>query len=144
MQWEFVIAPPKKETVERLSTLSHEDIQFIAFVVGEDSTGNQIINGFVRTTRRVRVNILRNIIGPAIIANISSKNSYIILEEIQMNPTFFVSGDVESTVYEVVCKNIAELKQKINHHRDDLKKNHSAIIARHPNILLINPSIKVN
>lgn len=85
-QWSFTIPSFTASTIERLSNLPSDKVVYTTFAIVDDDTGKRYIQGYVKTTRRVRATALVRIIGLAFYTVCSTADSVAsVLTEIAMN-----------------------------------------------------------
>jgi hypothetical protein len=126
-QWSFTLPHFTSADIVRFSNLPAEDVLYITFATCNDDTGNSHLQGFVKTTRRCRVNTLIRLLGYASFNIISTPTSVKdTLMEIQMNPSFIESGDASTCNRSGYRSDLASFKAdvKAGFSTDQLKTKH--------------------
>lgn len=94
-QWSLTLPSFTNHDIDNLSNLiTHADVRYVTFTICEDDTGNRYLHGLIKTVRRCRIGILRNLVGPAIFS-ISDRPSDTLLD-IQMNAFQEFGADARS------------------------------------------------
>ena len=85
LQWGFTMASFDDATIDRLSRLPREEVVYMTFAICDDDTGNQYLQGFVKTVRCLHVCRLTRLIGPVCFSILTHSNISNILAEIRLN-----------------------------------------------------------
>lgn len=115
--------------INHLSHLPPKDVSYTTFAVLVDDTGKHYIQGYLKTTRRLRLLSLKRLIGPAIMSMCARPTD--VLLEIQLN-NFFEFGEDDRT--KIFRQELAGLKQDIKSGvtYDQLLKTTPHICSRNP------------
>ena len=139
MQWAFTLTAFTNKDIVRLSMLSSEEILYITFAVIADDTGNQYLQGYIKTSSRFRVGKLVKLMGFTIYSIVSTSGAVTnLLTEIQLNQEVFEFRDP------MVCNragqrnDIAMFKRSVDSGAFSfnlLKVIHSKICENHPGLV---------
>ena len=108
-QWSFTYHRFDTMVINRLSRLPPAHIKYITFAVFDNDTGNRYLQGFIKVFRRVRVDLLRTLIGPALFGIASPSD---ILVEIRTQHTFHEFGDIPLQ-HRAFCDEIDGFKRNV-------------------------------
>lgn len=144
-QWSFTLPSFSSEDIDRISSLPSTDVLYITFAIRDDDTGRSFLQGFVKTTRRCRVNLLVRLIGWGIFTICPTPTCVRqIMMDIQMNRSFKEFGDVAAAQFQGFRKDVIAFKTSAaaGLNIDELKTLYPNICARYPGLVLkcITPS----
>lgn len=135
-QWGFVIpmSLTTTATVDHLSNLSiNKDALYVAFAICNDDSGNSYLQGYVKTSRRCRVGVVKSLIGQAIFTNTPYAPDVLI--EIYLKPNFKESGDAGKEAK--FRENVTSFKYfaSANYTIDQLMESFPHICTRYPGVV---------
>lgn len=136
--WSFVIPSHDEDVVTKLKNLTNADVVYAAMAICKDDTGNNFIQGFIRTHVRARVTGLTKIIGPAIFTVCSTPNSVKdILMEIKMWDHFEV-GDLNWTTVNGYHSDLSAFKEAADSGAsiEILEAMHPKVFKNYPGLVL--------
>jgi hypothetical protein len=112
VQWTFTLPSFSDADIERLLTLPPEYINYVAFAIRDDDTGNHYLQGIlIKTAHRCRVAYLVRLIGYGLWSVCSSPATVtLILTEIQTSPGFKEYSKVGTALTQGFRKDLASFK----------------------------------
>lgn len=100
------------DDIKRLSNLPEKHVLYIAFSVEKDNTGNQYIEGYIKTTRRHRVSFMTKLIGPVIFDKVACVQGALLV--ILLRPSVIECGSLDGTCFGSLRNNIAQFKEDVS------------------------------
>jgi len=139
-QWAFTLPSFSANDIVRLSLLISSEILYVAFAICDDDTGNRYIQGFVKTSKRLRIGALVRLMGHAIFSIVGSSGALTdLLTEIQLNKNeSFEFGDVTACNRQGQRNDISMFKHTVKtgtFSMDMLKVLFPNICANYPNLV---------
>jgi hypothetical protein len=134
-QWGFTMASYDSAVIDHLSNLPPEDVLYITFASLQDDTGNRFLQGYVKTSRRLRVNGLKDLIGPAVFSVITCVLDTLV--EIQLQASYSEFGDPRTARLSGYRTDLIDFKNAIKHRVhpvDELKTRHPRLFEDYPRL----------
>jgi hypothetical protein len=134
-QWGFTMASYDGTVIDRLSSLPPEDVLYVTYATIEDDTGNRYLQGYIKTSRRFRVDKLKDLIGPAVFTIVTRVLD--ILVEIQLQASYSEFGDPKTARLSGFRNDLMAFKDGIKHRvlaPDKLKTRHPRLFEDYPRL----------